>query len=173
MTQKHCRKAVIQVQLEVSHHTRSRGLNSRLCSSMRHMTRVSECGRCVMEKALEALMFADGAGWRWIFTARWSNDERIRLQMVDISRRQLAGGKAVDCADKSDSSIRTRWQALCSASKDGVCGVLNMQGGERQVEVAAWLHSTESKSFPVAECSFAGVYRLASSPRWYEASTFV
>ena len=32
---------------------------------------------------------ADGAGCSWIFTARWSDDERIRLQMADITRRSF------------------------------------------------------------------------------------
>lgn len=43
-------------------------------------------------------MTTDGAGCSWIFTARWGNDERIRLQMVDISLRffrvgQVGGGR--------------------------------------------------------------------------------
>lgn len=43
-------------------------------------------------------MITDEAVCSWIFTARWGNDERIRLQMVDIGLRffrvgQIGGGR--------------------------------------------------------------------------------
>lgn len=41
----------------------------------------------------KAMTSADGPGSRWIFTARWGDDERIRVQMADIMQKQLGGGR--------------------------------------------------------------------------------
>lgn len=65
----------------------------------------------------EALRSADGAECSWIFTTRWGDDERIRLQMADITQRFFKvesawRGHIGDNADGGDSSIGTRWQRL-------------------------------------------------------------
>lgn len=71
------------------------------------------------------LRSAHETGCSWIFTARWGDDERIRLQMADITQRFFSQtawwGQAGDNVDGSDSSIRTRWQTHCNSSKDATC----------------------------------------------------
>lgn len=78
--------------------------------------------RMVYSLPSKKLKSAYETGCSWIFTARWGNDERIRLQMADITQRFFSQtawwGQAGDNVDESDSSIRTRWQTHCDSSKE-------------------------------------------------------